>query len=63
MNRMTLETTMYNPMRANRPGSQAAQSRDYVDRIIDESRHECDFCNTETATVRNNTHNIDNTRH
>ena len=55
-NRMTLETTMYNPMRASRPGSQTAQSRDYVDRIIEESRQECDFCNTETATVRNNTY-------
>ena len=42
---------MYNPMRANRPGSQSKQSRDFVHKIIEESQPTCDFCNAENSTV------------
>jgi len=50
-NRLSGETTHYNPLRAKRPGSQAQQSRDYVDKIIEESKASCDLCKAENFTA------------
>jgi len=50
-NRLSGETTHYNPLRAKRPGSQAQQSRDYVDKIIAESQESCDLCKAENFTA------------
>eukprot|EP00092_Neocalanus_flemingeri_P080042 GFUD01099793.1.p1 GENE.GFUD01099793.1~~GFUD01099793.1.p1 ORF type:complete len:414 (+),score=71.54 GFUD01099793.1:115-1356(+) len=50
-NRLSGETTHYNPLRAKRPGSQAQQSREYVDKIIEESQATCDLCRAENMTA------------
>jgi len=50
-NRLSGETTHYNPLRAKRPGSQAQQSREYVDQIIADSQAGCDLCRAENLTA------------
>lgn len=50
-NRLSGETTHYNPLRAKRPGAQAQQSREFVDKIIEESKASCDLCRAENMTA------------
>jgi len=50
-NRLTKETTMYNPLRALRPGSQAKQTDEYAKQIINKTRNGCDFCEAEKYTA------------
>lgn len=45
------ESVVFNPVRANRPGVSAGDTKIYVEKIIKDSLHGCDFCNYQKYTA------------
>merc|ERR1712110_955404 len=50
-NKISGETTHYNPLRAKRPGSKLVQDKEFVQKLISESQEGCDFCKYSNLTV------------
>jgi len=50
-NKVSGETTHYNPLRAERPGSKVVQNMELINKIISESQPNCDFCNAKIFTA------------
>eukprot|EP01135_Chromosphaera_perkinsii_P006518 Nk52_evm8s533 gene=Nk52_evmTU8s533 len=55
-NRMTMENTVFNPLRGKRPGANSGaggreEEQKYVDKLVDSVRESCDFCKATTMTA------------
>jgi len=51
-NKISGETTHYNPLRAKRPGSKVVQDKEFVQKLISESQEGCDFCKYSNLTAK-----------
>ncbi|XP_071082251.1 uncharacterized protein [Haliotis cracherodii] len=59
-NRVTREYNIFNPLRDKRPMKTPAEpERQYVERLIVNSRESCDFCNYKNFTAEHETHRLE----
>ncbi|XP_046582314.1 uncharacterized protein LOC124289725 [Haliotis rubra] len=59
-NRITREYTIFNPLRDKRPMKTPAEpERQYVERLVVNSRESCDFCNYKNFTAEHETHRLE----
>lgn len=51
-NRFTHENTIFNPLRGMRPGANSGKdTENYLNNLVNESSHECDFCRPLSSTA------------